>query len=599
MRKNIIVSLALFSALFMGCKRSEDPIEMEDGGYGCLCLNVGMSQESKAGVYDDILANAKVSIYKADFTGLVRQYTYSNVPDVIYLPADRYRVDVEAGEITKDSPALASWDSKSYFGSTEFTIEADKVEDVLVNAGICNAVTKVSFDASVEENIEEGFTFTIGTNLESDNEKLVYVKEHDSDAGYFIIDGFEPSLKWSFDGVSRKNAKPVHASGEIPAVEKGKLYKMQAKYTVTDGDFSFSISIDKDTDDLDDIIVFDPVSSGLVPSAAHEIWAGHATLHAELDEKEAGEDAKVQFSISTDDETWTEIDAIRDEPGVYSCKATSLTPSTLYTYRLMVNGEQIGEPLKFTTEAAPQLPNSDFEATSNAESSRYASFFDPDSEKEECRTKFWDNGNSASAGYGFVISDSSTDVPEGIGSTKSAVLQSTYAVVKFAAGNLFTGEFGGLSGTNGKVNFGRPFTSRPTALRLWYKYYGGTVNRGKDGVISNGEYDIASIQVMVGTWDYKKYGGTATCPVQVNTGDSKTFWKYQELPETLAYGDFEERGTGSAGEWKQITINLDYRNETEHPKFIIVSAASSKFGDYFAGCDSSKLWLDNIELLYE
>ena len=31
---------------------------------------------------------------------------------------------------------------------------------------------------------------------------------------------------------------------------------------------------------------------------------------------------------------------------------------------------------------------------------------------------------------------------------------------------------------------------------------------------------------------------------------------------------------------------------------IIISCAASQFGDYFSGCSSSKLWLDNFELVY-
>jgi len=153
------------------------------------------------------------------------------------------------------------------------------------------------------------------------------------------------------------------------------------------------------------------------------------------------------------------------------------------------------------TDSAPQMPNYDFEATSNAESDKWTSFYDPSSADPRLRTKFWDSGSSASAGLmgaSYAICYSDTDVPSGIGSDRSVRLQSLYAVVKFAAGNIFTGEFAGLDGMNGKVNFGRPWTARPTAVRLWYKYKGGKVDHA-GGEISSGEYDIFSVQIALGT----------------------------------------------------------------------------------------------------
>lgn len=52
---------------------------------------------------------------------------------------------------------------------------------------------------------------------------------------------------------------------------------------------------------------------------------------------------------------------------------------------------------------------------------------------------------------------------------KSAELKSQYAsafgIGKFAAASLYAGSFNSLVGTNGaKIDFGQPFTSRPTRL---------------------------------------------------------------------------------------------------------------------------------------
>ena len=53
---------------------------------------------------------------------------------------------------------------------------------------------------------------------------------------------------------------------------------------------------------------------------------------------------------------------------------------------------------------------------------------------------------------------------------------------------------------------------------------------------------------------------------------------------------------------KELIINLDYDNfggYQRKPTSIIIVASSSKFGDYFEGSDTSKMWLDDMELIYE
>ena len=51
--------------------------------------------------------------------------------------------------------------------------------------------------------------------------------------------------------------------------------------------------------------------------------------------------------------------------------------------------------------------------------------------------------------------------------------------------------------------------------------------------------------------------------------------------------------------WTTETITLNYRVKDRQPKYIIVVASSSKYGDYFTGGEESLLQIDNIELLYE
>lgn len=602
MRK--IYAIAIITASIMAASCTRTDIGDVTSGEGSISLGVSIDGTKAAMSDEQLLNTASVKIYMADFSGLIREYTYGSAPSVIYLPADSYRIDVLAGEASKTAPAAASWEQKSYAGSTAFTVIPGVNTPVTVNAGVSNVITKVTFDGSVAENFNSGYTFTIGLSDSDAAQQLVYDASKSGSEGYFLPSGFEPSLYWTFSGVLAKDGSTFYKSGTIASVEGGKIYTMAPKFTVREGDLTFELNVDYSVDVISDIVVFEPVSTGLSKSQKYEIWAGHATVHADVDETEYSDPSAIKFAYSGNGTDWTTVNATRDSEGVYSALIQGLSGSTEYSYKLVIDGEDVGDPMTITTSEARQLPNWDFETTSNAESSKWTSFYDPESSDSELKTKFWDSGSSASAGMlgsSYAICYWDSDVPAGIGSTKSARLQSLGAAGKLAAGNLFTGEFAGLDGLNGKVNFGRPWGGcRPTKVRFWYKYIGGKVDKTASGApITTSDYDMFEVKVALGNWSNKTYGGSTDCPVQVNTNKTSTFWNYPDLPETIAYASLSEVGNGGTSEWKQVTLDLTYYSETEFPQFIIVSGAASKYGDYFAGSTSSALWLDNFELIYE
>lgn len=562
---------------------------------------------------DELLNTASIRIYNGDFTGLIRKFIYSDMTGPIYLPANTYRIDIYAGEAAKSDAKVASFDQKSYMGSQEFTVTAGVTTPVQVTASVSNAISVVEFDQSIAATFSD-YSFTIGLNKEDTAQQLVYTTANAGAEGYFIATGFEPSLYWTFRGTPADGSEAFVKSGEIQAVEQGKKYTMNLKYTEHNGQLAFALTVDKTTEDHNDQIVFEPVSTGLAASSIYEIWAGHATVHADVDETEYGtENIFFEYRPSASQGEWSRTAATRDSEGMYSAVLTMLTPATEYEYRLLAPDPQTKEPvavgssLTFTTETAPAIPNGSFETVSNADDERWISFYDPASETEANRTKWWDSGSSASAGmlgatYAICYSDTDT-YKDG---TRSARLQSKkvdmVVVNKLAAGNLFSGEFAGLDGMNGKVNFGRPFTGRPTALRFWVKYKGGQVDYegGPEGSkLTASDFDKGQVKFALGTWDHNKYGGSVSCPVQVNTSDTGTFWPIDSIEGTIAYKDLILQGDGSEGEWQQVTLTLDYKDETTIPQYIIISAAASMYGDYFAGSSSSQMWLDGMELIYE
>ena len=615
MRKFIsIISMGLVLCA-ASCTKQE---VSQEQGMGMLSMDMSVAAQTRALSEDELFNTAKVNIYKADYSGLVRSYAYSEIPSPLYLAADKYRVDVIAGEAVAQTPAIASWDSKSYKGSQAFEIVANQVTTVQVVANVNNAVTKVAFDPTVAENFNAGYTLTMTLSDEAAS-SLVYDASKSGAEGYYIVAGlFEPSLTWTFTGTLAKDGSTFTKTGVIENVQPGKLYSMNLKYTIKDGDLVFTLSVDRTTQIVDDTIIFEPVSTGLSASSIYEVWATRATVHADVDAAES-EGKTVQFAYSTDGgSTWSYADGVNDSEGTWKAELKGLTPATTYTYALMIGGEQVGEPMTFKTEAAPNLPNASFEYVSKVSGQDYYKFYDPNCGVAEGSYMFWGSGNgegtegvNGSANMGIVIT--TIDTSDKIDGNQSVVAQTSSMVGMLAAGNLFTGQFAGLVGTSGgKVNFGRPWTSRPSAMRIWCKYETGKFNiiNNNNLGISESDFDRAQVKIAIGTWDYKKYGGTKDSPVHINTTDASTFVDYYTDPSTIANGDviiYNDGYTINNGEkvaatttgWIEYVIPLEYRNLNAYPTHIVVSCAASQYGDYFTGYDKTKLWVDAVELIYE
>ena len=609
MKIRTLTTICLAAAVLMAsCKDN-----MEPGLEGALCLSVQTRGDTKAAMSsEELLASADVRIYKADFSGMVRHYSYSQMPSEVYLPSGDYRIDVLAGEAAKESPSLASWEQKSYKGTADVTIEPSKSKSVTVAATVSNAISNIVFDASVAQYFEPGFTCKVSLKEDFSDAVLVYDSSLSGSDGYFIISGFEPSLYWSFSGTLKDGAASVVKSGEISAVEAAKRYNMSLKYVEKNGIVDVVILVDETTNDIYDDIVFVPVSTGISASSRYETWAGHFTAHADVDEAEY-DPAQVYFEYRVKGtEDWTRsAAATRESEGSFSAVLSSLTPGTEYEYRLVLYNtvsaaEEIVESIStFTTDVATQAPNASFETVSKTESSNYYSFYDPSSSDPSLQTKWWCSGNKGSTTVGSSYQITYPDTSDKKDGNQSVCLELRYVIVKFAAGNLFAGRFGETIGTSGgTVYFGRPFTARPTAMRLWCKYSGGTINRYQDNApaeVAKGDYDKASLRIALGTWDYKTYGGDANSPILVNTTDESTFVDFTTDASTIAFGEkiIVSDEANSTNVWQQITIPLEYRNLNKYPTHIMISFAASMYGDYFTGCDSSKLWVDAVELLYE
>ena len=313
------------------------------------------------------------------------------------------------------------------------------------------------------------------------------------------------------------------------------------------------------------------------------------------------------------EQEWMEADEVTQDGGLFYAFIGPLEPVTRYEC-VARSGSDESAPVVFETESAAQLPNAGFEAYSNAESANFFSWYDPSSSDPLHNSKWWDSGNVGSTTLGSSYCIAQPDTEERVQGRASAQLVSRYVVIKFAAGNTFSGEFVRIVGTQGGVlNFGRPWTLRPSAIRLWAKYECGEIDvidsYPDDYPVNKGDADCCQIWLALGDWDYKKYGGTSQCPVQVNTTDKSTFFTKDD-DSVIAYGDFTANTSSEAwpgkpqviqtGEngWMQLEIPIEYKDVSRRPTHIIVSFAASRLGDYFTGSSKSRMWIDDVEMVY-
>ena len=167
--------------------------------------------------------------------------------------------------------------------------------------------------------------------------------------------------------------------------------------------------------------------------------------------------------------------------------------------------------------------------------------------------------------------------------------------------NIFTGKYFKTDGTDGILNFGRPFATHPIALRGWVKYRQGQIDKIGSSpagmTLTTDDMDEGSIYIALGTWTPAEYGGTAESPVQIRTKPSDQLLFDKNAKAVVGYG--ERILTESIGEWTQFTIPIDWRDKTTPPTHMIIVGSASRWGDYFTGSTQSGMWLDDLELIYD
>lgn len=302
-------------------------------------------------------------------------------------------------------------------------------------------------------------------------------------------------------------------------------------------------------------------------------------------------------------EEWLTAQDVKVEGGSFSACVKGLQTNTEYEV-MAYSGENVSAVRSVTTESITPLENGAFEHWSTIKK-----IVCPYLSEESA---FWGTGNPGAAMVGATVTDKCEDTRPGSTGYYSARLESMFAnmagIGKFAAGNLFVGKYVSTVGTNGIVGFGRKFTSRPLALRLWVKYNCGAIDKigtlPMGSELKMGDKDTGSIFIALGTWTKEKYGvdasgeikGTDDSPLIVDTRDKGTFFN-PKSEAVVAYGELLLNE--SITEWQEVIIPLEYTTTSVVPTHITIVCSASRLGDYFTGSTQSVMWLDDMELLYE
>lgn len=315
-----------------------------------------------------------------------------------------------------------------------------------------------------------------------------------------------------------------------------------------------------------------------------DAWTCVAWLHGE---GEAGKDNGFEYRLATADD-WTEVPAewITHEGGSFTGRLKNLQPLTEYVARA-TSGNEHSVEINFTTGSIVQLPNNEFTQwwLDGKVWCPWANGGEP----------FWGTGNKGASTLGQSNTVPVEDVMSPTG-YKGAKLESKFVGIgmlgKLAAGNLFAGSYVRTDGTNGVLSFGREFTQRPTRVRGHLEYTTApiayTSNSNPDFKYMKGQPDTCIVWCSLADWD-------EALEIRTKPAERKLFDRND--PGVIAYGQVQygENTDGTI----EFVIELEYNSVSRVPKWLLLTASASKYGDYFTGSNGAVLYIRDYKLEYD
>lgn len=433
-----------------------------------------------------------------------------------------------------------------------------------MESGLTLTAGEVAIGKSIVLSAPDGFKNIELTILEPDGSK----------SEYEIITAARSS-ELSDRGISYNPAQEGSTSVEL-SLESFAAKNPMGSYTLN------FFMVDLKSSFTEDSLRISVLSDVDVEATSVNPWARFAAVEAKWYPSEQPEGLSFQYRKKSES-SWTDYTgavSADQSSRAYSAEIRGLEPETEYVIRAVTAEDIETKELSFTTEAEGVIHNMSFDDWYQSGRAWYPNL--------DSSYQVWDSANGGTASLGTVpTTPEESDIAVTGTGKKAAKLTSSTAFGQFAAGNIYTGKFGGatLNPVGATLQWGVPFDSRPLALQGYFKYVPETVNKGSHNGMS-GKTDICQIQIMLADWD---------APFDVDTGNQK--FVDVNSSDIIAYGSLETDETMAS--YRKFTIKLDYRDVTRIPKYIVIVAAASRYGDYFTGGVGSTLYLDEFEFVYD
>ena len=489
-------------------------------------------------------------------------------------------ISLKQGEYTIEAVSYG-WDGNAgadcayYTGKTTVTIEKGKTATANLVCSLANVKVTVAFEQAFLDKLGNG---SINVQVKSATASITPVDfaPKGTSVAYFPVSDLTVAYT-VVSAVGKTSSKELPIS-EVSAKDHYILnFKNQAA-----GTGNVTVTVDPTMNQYTYDFTIDPnAKSGATLSA--NPWSQLAYLTATDITLDSGELSSLKFQYRPKNtDTWMDVaTTVNTAASSASATLTGLTSTTAYEYRL-TDGEISVATGEFTTAAEIALQNGSLDGWNGS------------SPNADTNAKFWDTSNEGASAGGLTPTNATADFVHTQGG-KAAKLTSGEVLGIFAAASLYTGTFGKASilTQSATVNFGQPFTSRPIALKGFYKYIPAVINIVKNTpsgvtIVKNETLDQCAIYIALAKKTYL-----------IDNKDQSTFIDFKNDSNIIAYGELPSGAATEGDGYVEFNIPLKYKNLTDQPTHIIVVCSSSKYGDYMTGGAGSTLYVDDLSLIYD
>lgn len=570
MRQTYQFILLLLTGVFFYSCQGDELSTQESVGY----LRVALEQSADVNTKADYNSKQMRVVIK-NSAGVTKFETNDHTADLV-----GKELSLKQGEYTIEAVSYG-WDGNAgadcayYTGKTTVTIEKGKTATANLVCSLANVKVTVAFEQAFLDKLGNG---SINVQVKSATASITPVDfaPKGTSVAYFPVSDLTVAYT-VVSAVGKTSSKELPIS-EVSAKDHYILnFKNQAA-----GTGNVTVTVDPTMNQYTYDFTIDPnAKSGATLSA--NPWSQLAYLTATDITLDSGELSSLKFQYRPKNtDTWMDVaTTVNTAASSASATLTGLTSTTAYEYRL-TDGEISVATGEFTTAAEIALQNGSLDGWNGS------------SPNADTNAKFWDTSNEGASAGGLTPTNATADFVHTQGG-KAAKLTSGEVLGIFAAASLYTGTFGKASilTQSATVNFGQPFTSRPIALKGFYKYIPAVINIVKNTpsgvtIVKNETLDQCAIYIALAKKTYL-----------IDNKDQSTFINFKNDSNIIAYGELPSGAATEGDGYVEFNIPLKYKNLTDQPTHIIVVCSSSKYGDYMTGGAGSTLYVDDLSLIYD